>query len=427
MTQWGQKTERLPLLMCGARQVGKTWLVREYSKSFEQFVELNLESHPEYIAPFRDFYGKPHQLVDTLSLMTGKKIVAAKTILFIDEIQESKDALLSLRYFKENFPELHVVAAGSLVEFSLKELSFPVGRIHFFHLFPMSFREYLMAIGRSDLVSAIADASPEKPLPAPIHEMLLREVAIYVLLGGMPAVLKGYTERKDLADTQEIQQILVSNFRADFRKYASHAAVEHVQRVFESVPRFLGQKFKYSNVSRETKSRELSKAFSLIEDAGLIYRVCHTSANGVPLGAESDRARFKAFFVDTGLCLRILGLSLSKLITECSSLLANRGALAEQYVAQELIAGTPKNEEPELYYWHREAPSARAEVDFVIAKDGKVYPIEVKSGASGAMKSAHVFLKEKKSGKAYKISAHPFSRDGHFETIPFYAVWKLTE
>lgn len=427
LTQWQNKKARMPLIIRGARQVGKTWLVREHAQSYSSFVELNLEAHPEYHAVFADFFGKPKALIEALSLMIGKKIESGKTLLFLDEVQECESAILALRYFKEELPELHIIAAGSLLEFVLKKLSFPVGRVEFLYLFPMNFEEYLQALPEGEsLRNAISSSNPDNPLPTVIHERLLEEAQKYTLLGGMPQVLKTYFEEKDWNAVQEIQQILITSFRSDFHKYASLATVEHIKKIFDSVPRLLSQKFKYSQVSKDTKSRELSKALYLLEEAGLVYKVHHSSSNGCPLSAEADLEKFKVFFLDIGLCLRVLGLSLSQLFLERKTLFVNRGALAEQFVAQELFSLTPKNFQPELFYWHREAKSSQAEVDFVIERNGEVIPVEVKSQNKGSMASLHLFMKEKKSKLGIKISSFPISsqllENQKLESLPFYQI-----
>lgn len=424
---WKDQTDRRPLLIRGARQVGKTWLIREHAQSYASFVEINLESDPEYLPLFRDLYGKPEELIKAVSLLSGKKIQPGETLLFIDEIQGSKEALLALRYFREKLPAQHVIAAGSLLEFSFQELSYPVGRIEFFHLFPLNFEEYLLAKGRDDLVQAILSAGPENPLPQPIHQNLLEETALYSLVGGLPETLKTYIESGDLQKCQNSQQIIMAALREDFHKYASKTQVEYLRLLFHGVPRLIGQKFKYSGVDPSIKSRELGAALSLLEQAGLVYKAPHSSANGLPLEAQIDPKKFKVFFLDIGLVQRILGLNLSQLFLERKNLLAHRGALAEQFVAQEILSFTPANQSPGLYYWHREAPSSQAEVDLVIEHHSFVLPIEVKSEGRGNLKSLRLFLKEKAAfaEKGLKISAGNFLQNENILSIPFYALMKL--
>lgn len=425
--EWKRRSDRLPLLIRGARQTGKTWLVREHAKAYKNFVEINLESHHEYLKVFKDYYGKPQELIKAISLLSGQKIESGETLLFIDEIQESKEALLSLRYLKEEMPQQHVVAAGSLLEFAFQDLSFPVGRIQFFHLFPMNFEEFLMATGREDLIKAILALDEKNPLPEPVHEQLLGQVSLYCLLGGMPEVIKAYKETGDLQQSQEKQQILVATFREDFYKYASKAKVEYVRMVFNGAARLLGCPFKYSAIDAEIKSRELSAALNLLGQAGLIYKAHHSSCNGLPLAAQINPKKFKVFFLDTGLAHRVLGLNLSQLFLERKELLSQRGSSAEQFVAQELVSFTAPNESPQLFYWHRQARSSQAEVDLVTEFQSHVLPVEVKSGRSGNLASLHLFLKEKGqfAPKALKLSVAPYAAGSPIISLPFYALTRL--
>ena len=431
LSHWKDKPDRLPLLIRGARQVGKTWLVREHGRCYPSFVEINLEAEPEYLKVFKELFGKPADLLSAISLLSGKKITPGETLLFIDEIQGSppgsKEALLSLRYFKEKLPGLHVMAAGSLLEFSFQDFSFPVGRIEFFHLFPLNFEEYLMALSRRDLVEAIANADEKHPLPEAVHEKLLEEAAVYCLIGGMPEAIRHYVESRDFQKSQEAQQVLIANFREDFHKYASRANVEYLRMTFQAVPRLLGRKWKYSHVDPDVKSRELGTALNLLEKAGLVYRALHSSANGLPLGAQVNPKRFKVFFVDVGLCQRLLGLPLSQLYLERKDLFSHRGGIAEQFVAQELASLTPPNQTPQLYYWHREEKSAQAEVDFLVEHGPGILPLEVKSADEGRLKSLHLFLKEKEKyvQKAFKISTSNFGRHEKVVSLPFYALLQL--
>lgn len=425
---WKEKAQKRPLLIRGARQVGKTWLVREHARSYENFVELNLEKQPQFLSLFKNHYGNPQKLLQEISLLSGAKVVPQKTLLFIDEIQESSEALMALRYFKEEFPQQYIIAAGSLLEFSFSDLSFPVGRIEFFHLFPLNFEEYLSAMGRDDLIGAIHQVSMDDPksLSDPVHELLLDYFHIYSLLGGLPEVVKTYMESHDLKECQNIQQILVATYREDFHKYSSREKIENLRLIFQSIPRFLGQKFKYSRVDPYLKSRELSKALLLLLQAGLAYQVYHSSSNGLPLDAQINSQKFKIFFLDAGLCHRILGVELSQLYLERKNILAHRGGLAEQIVAQELISYTSCNESPRLHYWHRESKSSSAEVDFVIPSHDRILPIEVKSNRPRGIKSLKIFLEEKKeyTNRGLIVSGENFSSQPLLK-IPFYSLMKL--
>lgn len=430
LTSWKHKANRRPLLLRGARQVGKTWLAHEFGKSFSSFVAINLESHPEFHRVFDEAFGKPNELIRQLAALCGQRIVPRETLLFLDEVQESPSALRSLRYFREQLPALHVVAAGSLIEFALRDLDFPVGRLEFFHLFPLSFREFVLALGRQDLLEEAAMDRKQDHVPVALHDALMRIVTLYSLVGGMPESVATYAATQQFDEVQEVQQILVSNYRADFSKYASRSRVPHLRLVLDGAPRLLGQKLKYSNLSQELRARELSTAVELLEEAGLFYRVMHSSGNGVPLAAEANPKKFKLFFLDTGLCNRIMGLGLAQLSVDPHAQLVHRGGLAEQWVAQELFSLSRNNASPHLHYWHREALSAQAEVDFLYEHGPTVVPIEVKSGGTGSLKSLSVFMREKRTALGVKVSGSNSVRihatdQGNVLDLPLYLVGNI--
>ena len=428
LDSWQSKGTRLPLLLRGARQVGKTWAVRQHGKSYPHFIECNLDERPEYARVIRDLYGTPSKLIQALQDLTGVPAIPGKTLLFLDEIQDTPEALKSLRYFKEKLPELHVIATGSLLEFAIKEQSFPVGRVEFAHMFPLDFAEFLAAKGREDLVTRIQAMSHKNPPNSTTHEMLIHECAPYLLLGGMPEVVNTHINGGSLQEYEDILQVIMATYREDFYKYASHAKVPYLRKIFDNAPRLLGQKFKYSNIDREARSRDLGQALNLMVDAGIVYKAIHTSADGVPLSAQEKGEKFKVFMVDVGICARILGLRLSDMLTadkRMNHLAA--GALAEQFVAQELVSMTVPNHRPSLHYWHREAKSSQAEVDFVCEQGSRIYPIEVKSATGGAMKSLHMFLSEKEAHAPYgiKVSQAQWGLQDQIYSIPFYALRHL--
>lgn len=423
---WKTRSHRSPLLIRGARQVGKTWVLREFGKTFAACVELNLEARTELHATFRELFGKPQELIRALSLVTGEKIIPGRTLLFLDEIQSAKEALQALRYFKEELPDLHVVAAGSLLEFAIRELGFPVGRIETLHLFPLNFEEYLAAKGREDLIQAIKDME-SRPLPSAVHEALVAETASYCMVGGMPEVLDTFLRTQDFQETQNILQKLVTTYRDDFYKYAGRSRIEHLRMVFDGCPRLIGKKFKYAELSSDYKSRELSQALELLCEAGLFYKAHHTAASGLPLKAQIKANHFKVFGVDVGLANRVLGLPLSDLFLRKKELFVHRGALAEQLAAQEWLSYTPPNEAPEIFYWHREAKSSQAEVDLMVEWRGRPLPLEVKAGAKRTGKSLSLFMEEKKgvADRAFLVSAGPYHKGEKIVSLPLYGFMML--
>lgn len=417
---WKNKKKRKPLLIRGARQVGKTWATRQLGKEFENFVEINFEASPKIIALFAEHFSNPHHLVQQLDLVLNVKITERKTLLFLDEIQVSKYCLLALRYFYEKMPELHVIAAGSLIEFMLSEVGMPVGRIEYIYMYPLNFREFLEALGEEKLLTL-----SEKSLSLPLCKKLEELLKTYFFIGGMPEVVDQYIEDKNLVTCAEIQAQIINTYRDDFLKYSKNNLIPHVQKIFDSIPRFLSTKFKYSNVDDHIQSRELKAALSLLVKANIALQCTHTSGNGVPLNAESDIKKFKVFFLDIGLALNLLGIRVNDYPLLKFESLVNKGGLAEQFVAQELISRQKIAKAPELFYWHREEKSSTAEIDFLIAEGEKVIPIEVKSGTNKGKKSLAIFMEEKKSSKALLLSLdHEFSTHKKVKYEPLF-YWAL--
>lgn len=428
--QWKTSSFRSPLILRGTRQVGKTWIVREFAKDFENFFELNLEESPEYINLFKNQKGHPSKIIETIIISSGKELIKGSVLFFIDEIQECPEAIVSLRYFKEKCPDVFIIAAGSLIEFALKEISFPVGRIDFFHIFPLDFEEYLLARSKHTLLKIISKLpSTVHGIEPIIHNKLLEEYKLYCALGGMPEVIKAFVKTKNLEEAQAIQQKLIVSYRNDFNKYATRSEIKYIKAIFDSIPLQLGQKFMFSRAAPETKSRDLNIGLNLLVDAGLAYKCYHSSGNQIPLASEINEHKFKVFFFDTGLVQRLLGRSLSTLVNEKNQTneFALQGNICESIVAQELISLTKSNENPSLYYWLREAKSAQAEVDFLLQVDDKILPLEVKRGSRRSHKSLSLFLEEKKKILGLVISIDPFSdtKDLSIKNFPFYFIHQI--
>ncbi len=323
-----------------------------------------------------------------------------------------------------DLPQLHVLSAGSLLEFELRKISIPVGRVHFFYLYPLSFSEFLSASGKSNLREMLLENNLA-PLPEAIHNQLIREVRNYTLLGGMPEVITDFLEFGELARCKDIQTDILETYRKDFYKYAKKHQVKYLEKVFDSIPRQLGNKFKFSHVSNEIKSRELGEALDLLEMAGIVYKVYHSSSNGIPLKAESNLRKFKVLFFDIGLAQRILRLDHRPLLLDPDISQVNSGAVSELLAGLELIAYQSFREKAELYYWHKESKSSNAEVDYVTAIGSKIVPVEVKSGSHGAMRSLRAFVEAKGCKPAVKISGFNFSLFEDIRTVPFYGIESL--
>ncbi len=397
LRSWTAQLERKPLIIRGARQVGKSTLVRQLADTTQfALVELNFERNPE----LREAFGSkdPAGILTTLELLTGQSVIAGKTLLFLDEIQAAPEALATLRYFYEEMPQLHVIAAGSLLEFADARFSMPVGRVEYMYLGPLQFEDFLGAMQEPALVSwlqgvSLADLS-STPMVSAVHDRYMELLRQYWVVGGLPEAVANYAAGRDFTAVSRVHQSVVATYRDDFGKYSHGALKNRVQIVFDKLPSSVGCKFKYSHVSHEHRAAELAAALQQLCMARVAYKVRHTSANGVPLGAEADERHFKVLYMDVGPMCSSLHLSLVDLRRQELSLV-NDGAIAEQFIGQHLLYGCAWYETPNLYYWMREAKSAAAEVDYVIARGQQIVPVEIKAGKTGTLKSLHRFLVEK--------------------------------
>ena len=421
LLQWKNNMNRKPLLLRGARQVGKSWLIRRLGQEFDNFLEINFEEHPE-VKVFFEKSLEPNQILINLSNYFGVRITPGKTLVFFDEMQICPRAITSLRYFYEKMPELHLAGAGSLIEFALREISVPVGRIEFIYVYPMNLGEFLVAAGRRDLREMLI-GNGLKPIPGPLHKLLLEHLRDYVLVGGMPQAVSSFIETKNFLECSKIHSSLIETFRADFAKYAKLSQIKYIRTVFDAIPGEAGKKIVFKNISEHGRGRDIGEALDILEMSGLAYKVYHSSSNGIPLGAEKDSRKFKALFFDAGLALKILGLNLRELILNPDIMLVNKGSIAELLAGLELISYSDFHSKPEIYYWHREAKASCAEIDYVVSKNNRIVPVEVKSGSEGKMHSMHLFLSEKKCAeKGLRIYSGDFSQNVNFDSIPLYAI-----
>jgi len=390
------------MIVRGARQVGKTFLVETFGKShFPSFLTVNLEKKEELHPLFTRMEAR--HIVQELSLYFNQPIVPGQTLLFLDEIQACPKAIACLRYFHEEMPDLHVIAAGSLLDFSLREFkhSVPVGRIEYLHMNPMTFQEFLRAIGEETLASHLDGFHIGDDLGAAVSLKLRDLLRMYFFVGGMPSAVAAYAQRHDLLEVQRILSSITTTLQDDFAKYGTRVQQRNMRQVLRYVPKNIGRKVRYVNISRETRSEELRTALDLLELSRIVTLVRHTSANGIPLGAEASESHFKPLLVDIGICNNLCGLNLPD---AADLLTVQEGGLAEQFVGQELRSIGPAFEERPLFYWHREEKNANAEVDYLWAHEGHIIPIEVRAGTSGSLKSLQVFLAEKKRDLAVRLN-----------------------
>jgi len=419
---WKSEVGRKPLLLRGARQVGKSSSVRKLGESFRSYLEINFEENKKIHSLFNGDL-TPQVLCENLSLMFDKEIIPGETLLFFDEIQSCIPAISSLRFFYEKMPELHLIAAGSLLEFALAEIpSFGVGRIRSIYMYPLSFDEFLDAIGQQKLRELKSKADAQNPLAEPIHEKLLTLLKKFLIIGGMPEAVGNYVTKNDLRECQRVLDDLIISFRNDFAKYRVKIPSLRIREVFESVVQQAGGKYVYAKASQNLNIAQIKEALELLIMAGLVTPVTHSHANGIPLGAEVNLKKRKMLLIDTGLFQRLLQLDISELILSNGFELVNKGGIAEQFVGLEIIKNASCYEQKELFYWHREALNSNAEVDYLIQKQNDIVPIEVKSGTKGSMNSMFIFLKEKKAQYGCRISMENFAEFENIKVYPLYAV-----
>ncbi|MCL2132556.1 MAG: ATP-binding protein [Lentimicrobiaceae bacterium] len=423
LTAWKDDVNRKPLLLRGARQVGKSSAVRELSKGFEYFLEINFERRENRKAKaFFERSSSPKQICDELSLLYDIPVIPGRTLLFFDEIQSCVSAISSLRYFYEEYPELHVIAAGSLLEFALQDLpSFGVGRIRSMFLYPFSFDEYLRAMDCNMLADALKDASPEKPFSEAVHSKCLQHLLRFMLIGGMPQVVATYARGGSLLDCQRVLDDLMLSLYDDFSKYKERVPTSRLREIFSSVIQQTGGKFTYSKASQDANHLQIKESVELLELAGIIYPVTHTSANGLPLAAEMNIKHRKYLIFDTGIYQRFLRLDLEQLLTVETLPQVNKGALAELFVGLELLKSAPCTNPTQLYYWQREKAGSSAEVDYVVQSGTDIVPVEVKSGTKGAMQSMFQFLTEKNYDYGIRCSMENFGTFQNVKIYPLYA------
>ena len=387
LEEWRNRRRRKPLLVRGARQVGKTYSVTRFGeKKFDNVVVANLERNRALHAIFeRDL--DPARIVKELEVVLDVRILAGSTLLFFDEIQACPKALTALKYFREELPGMHVAAAGSLLEFALGDVSFPVGQLNILEMYPMTFAEFLWA-GGADEAAAVVLAGPAGTGQA-VHESLLAKLRYYFMVGGMPEAVSAYVNTDSINEARGVHAELVETYRQDFSKYAPRADKGCLDDVLHQVARNVGSQIKYARLSSRFSQPTIRKAFELLCTAGLMRRVPHASPAGLPLASSESGKVFKAVLVDIGILHSLCGMPLATDPGPSGLLSAYRGSIAEQFVGQEMLAARGV-----LNYWSRRARSSSAEVDYLAAIDGEVCPVEVKSGPAGKLKSMQLCLDE---------------------------------
>ena len=426
LIEWKDSTIRQPLLVRGARQVGKTFSIMQFGrKNFDNCIAINFEEKPEYNQCFDNL--DPKSIIDKISILGNVNIIPGKTLLFFDEIQEYPRAISSLRYFYEKLPELHIIGAGSLVEFALKSDNFkmPVGRVQSIYMHPLTFNEFLEAVNHSKLIEYLNTISPDDKIEEVYSKKLEELLRLYLVLGGMPKIIDAYVKNTSLNEIMFLQSSLLKTYEDDFAKYASTANHKYLKEVFSSAPRMVGKRYKYTNVNADIQSKYLKQSLDLLCDSSCITKVSHSAGNGLPFEAEINDKKFKIIFLDVGLMQRALGLN-NSIIFEKGLMQINNGGVAEQFIGQELAALPNIYENKKLYFWTREAKGSNAEIDYLISIQNNPIPIEVKAGKTGTLRSMKLFLNEHPNCKfGVRFSMHDFSFYDNILSVPLYMVSQI--
>jgi len=424
LLEWKESKKRKPLLLQGARQVGKTYLVNEFGENeYKNYIYLNFELDTSLEILFR---GKlnPKEIIKNMSLYLGIKIDHKNTLIFFDEIQMIPRALSSLKYFYEQAPEFHIIAAGSLLGVSVgKQSSFPVGKVNFLHMYPLSFSEYLLAFGEELLVEALNKHDTNTAINELLHHKLQDHLKMYLYLGGMPEVLYDYLEHKDIQSVRAIQNDILMAYEKDFSKYTIPSQAIKTAELWRSIPYQLARenkKFKYGDVRKNSRAATYEQTIEWLKNAGLIHISYSINTPKLPLPAYTDYSKFKVFMLDTGLLGAMLNISSDIIIKPNKLFIEYNGAFIENFVAMELI----QNGNPQLYYW---TSKSDAEVDFIIQLQDNIYPVEVKSGNSRNLKSIRSYAEKYIPKNIFRLSPRNFFVDKEFIDLPLYATFLLRD
>ena len=394
LTRWKNSTNKKPLIVRGARQVGKTYTVEKFGRTaYEEFFSFDFERDKRL---HRIFVGDldPRRILAELEVEAGRRIVPERALVLFDEIQACPEAVVSLRYFHEELPELHLIAAGSLLELTLGDISFPVGRVQFEWMRPLSFSEFLEGTGFSLLGNQLPCLADEFDMSESVHGKLLEQLRRYFIVGGMPEAVTRYAETGSFDEVVEVHRALALAYHQSFVKYHRRANVPVLENLLEQIPGQVGRQIKYSRLDPHHHTETVKTALRVLERALVVTRVRCSGAQGLPLGAGTRSKVFKVVFLDIGLTQQLSGVDVAEILHAGDLLGVYRGALAEQFVGQELLANGPGSENDGLFYWARARKNSNAEVDYLMARNGRIYPIEVKAGPKGRLRSLALFLEK---------------------------------
>ena len=423
LISWKNNINRKPLVLQGARQVGKTYLVKEFGRrEYKNLYYLNFEQDPNLASLFGSSLN-PEVIINNINLYFGTNIIANDTLLFFDEIQIAPRVLISLKYFKEQAQDFHIIAAGSLLGVSIgKESGFPVGMVNFLTLYPMSFSEYLTEVGEDLFIERLSSLEIPSPFPDGIHNKMLSHLKMYLFLGGMPEVINDYSQNKNIVRVRSIQTDILKAYENDFSKYTEKNQAIKTSDFWNSIPNQLARenkKFKYKDVKKTARSIMYEQTIEWLRKAGLIHLAYNVETPKVPLSGYADFSKFKVYMHDVGLLAAKLKISSDQIVMPDALFREFNGAFIENFIAQEL-ASSGKNQ---LFYW---TSRSDAEIDFLLESNQKIFPLEVKSGTSRNTKSLQSYASKNNPDKIFRTSPRNLIQSGNFVNIPLYAI-KLLE
>ncbi|MGY4383061.1 putative AAA+ superfamily ATPase [Pedobacter sp. UYP24] len=421
LNNWKVKKNRKPLLIRGARQVGKTWLMKEFGRrAYKKCVYINFESNKKLQTIFTEDFDI-QRLITALQIETGITIEAENTLIILDEIQEAPGALTSLKYFHENAPQYHVISAGSLLGVALsKHTSFPVGKVDFLDLYPLSFTEFLVAMNQQPLLDLLQ--SEDWALITSFKTKYIQLLKQYYYVGGMPEVVLSFTNNADYNEVRTLQKRIMEAYEQDFSKHAPIEIVPRIRMLWNSIPAQLtreNKKFIYGAVKHGARAKEYEMAMSWLIDCGLIHKINRITKPAIPLKAYEDFSAFKLFLVDIGLLGAMVDVDIKTLLHGNELFEEFKGALTEQYVLQQLII----RKELSIYYWSAE--NATAEIDFLLQHRGNIIPVEVKAEENLKAKSLRHFSQKYDFTNAIRISMSNYRKEDWLTNLPLYAINKL--
>ena len=418
LINWKNSKHRKPLIIRGARQVGKTWLMKEFGKKYyKKLIYINFETSKHLKEIFQQNFNAEN-IINALQIESGIKFNHRDTLIVFDEIQEVPEALHSLKYFYENKPDYQIIAAGSLLGIAHhKNISFPVGKVDFLKLYPLSFTEFLEALGHNNLVKLIDEQNWQ--LIKTFKNKYIQLLKQYYFVGGMPEPLGSFIENKDFEEVRKLQNNILYAYEQDFSKHAPGSIIPRIRMLWNSIPTQLAKenkKFIYGLIKKGARAKEYELALSWLIDCGLVYKIHNIKKPAIPLKTYSDFSSFKLFMVDTGLLSALSGLDIHTLIEGNSIFEEFKGALTEQYVLQQLLS----LKKLDIYYWS--SPKSSAEIDFLLQKENKMIALEVKAAENLQAKSLKVFTNKYQPFRSIRSSMSDYREENWMTNIPLYAI-----